>query len=95
MQKNMIKIKDLGLQDGTHFSNIVVKDKETVRSVVITTVNSQKKMLKLEWPNERNQATLELPLSSEVELVTNVVTEYRIGFAFNYDDQRIIIYYTD
>lgn len=95
MQKDMIKVKDLGLQDGTRFSNIVVKGKETIRSVVITIIDRRTNMLKLEWPNESEQATLAISLDDEVELSTNAATGEKIGFAFNYGNQRIIIYYTD
>ncbi|GAK31524.1 acyl-CoA dehydrogenase [Weissella oryzae SG25] len=93
MQKNMVKVKDLQLHDGTHFSNTVERNKETVRSVVITKTDQRAKTLMIEWPNDKNREVIVLPFEQEVELSTNVATEEKVGFVFDHGDKRIIIYF--
>lgn len=93
MQKNMVKVRDLGLKDGTHYSNTVENNHDTVRSVVITTTDKRVNTLKIEWPNDEHRDVLILPFDKEVELSTNVATAEKVGFVFDHGDKRIIIYF--
>jgi hypothetical protein len=89
MTKTVVRISELGVDDGMHYYTIVDNDDVVERGTMRTRLDVEKGRLSLYW----NGLERHFESDVEAELSINSATNAKVGFKLVDEDKKIIVYF--